>query len=198
MKQKTGFSTYDVYLVAVSFYSSQNSKLFKAILVTTEEECFALNQDPYFEISPEDQVAVSFICNSYLSIYRVCMRPHVVIDFSSYVGAPHNKEFLNGLFQLGSTQKERVFNITITGKNNLSSQAEDSKGSVTVLVDFTELRRNYMMKFIYFIGTLLVGMTLFFVFYFDNMLYNSTKGGVKAKKEDRRSKSSSISSMAST
>ena len=71
-------------LAAMSYYSSPNSQLFKVINITWNEDCFALNQNAYFEMSPEDQIAVSFICNDQFQIYRVCMRPHAILDFSKY------------------------------------------------------------------------------------------------------------------
>jgi hypothetical protein len=55
-----------VYLVAVSYFSAPNSRIFKVINVTQNERCHSLNEDSYYVVSPEDQVAVSFICNSYL------------------------------------------------------------------------------------------------------------------------------------
>jgi hypothetical protein len=57
---------FDVQLVAMSYYSAPNSRLFKFINITWNEECISLNQDSYFEFTPEDQLAVSFICGAYL------------------------------------------------------------------------------------------------------------------------------------
>lgn len=91
-------NNYEVSLVAISYYSAPNSRVFKVINITWNEQCISLNQDSYFEFTPEDQLAVSFICGAYLQIYRVCMRPHVVIDFSEYVKDEHT----DGFYQLGA------------------------------------------------------------------------------------------------
>jgi hypothetical protein len=38
----------------MSYYSAPNSQLFKIINITVNENCFALNQNSYFEMTPED------------------------------------------------------------------------------------------------------------------------------------------------
>lgn len=82
--RKTVGDNYEVFLVAESFYSAPNSRIFKMINITQNEQCTNLNEDLYYESSPEDQIAVSFICNQYLRIYRVCMRPHVNIYLGDF------------------------------------------------------------------------------------------------------------------
>ncbi len=68
----------------MSYYSAMNTRIFKIVNMTQNENCISLNLDSYYVSSPEDQIAVSFICNSYLQIYRVCMRPHLVIDIEDF------------------------------------------------------------------------------------------------------------------
>lgn len=75
---------HQVHLAALSYYSAPNSRIFKVLNVTKDEECTSLNHDSYYEFSPEDQIAVSFICNQYLMIIRVCMRPNLLLDMSRY------------------------------------------------------------------------------------------------------------------
>ena len=71
---------YITYLVAISYFSAMNTRIFKIINMTQNERCYSLNLDSYYVSSPEDQIAVSFICSANLQIYRVCMRPHLVVD----------------------------------------------------------------------------------------------------------------------
>lgn len=80
IRKYIGADNYLVQLATISYYSAPNSQFFKLINVTWNEKCFALNQNSYFESTPEDQLAVSFICNDMFSVKRVCMRPNVEID----------------------------------------------------------------------------------------------------------------------
>jgi hypothetical protein len=97
LKKNLGDSSFIVYLAALSFYSAPNSQMFKMIQIPFNETCFALNQDSYFEFTPEDQIAVSFICNDILNIYRVCMRPNVEINFHNYINKSTNAEKEGGV-----------------------------------------------------------------------------------------------------
>jgi hypothetical protein len=88
--------------------------------VIPNEECYSLNSDPYFVESPEDQIAVSFICNSFLWIHRVCMRPNIVIDFSN----------LTGLSVDPDNPQRGMFDVTMRGYNEF----DDSGQNVTVTI----------------------------------------------------------------
>lgn len=59
--------------------------MFRLIKVPYNENCFALKKDSYFESTFEDQIVVSYICNDMLNIYRVCMRPNVVINLHNFI-----------------------------------------------------------------------------------------------------------------
>jgi len=63
-ERNLGDDNFDVYLIAVSYYSAPNSRIFKMINITWNQDCFALQQDSYFEFTPEDQIALSFICDT--------------------------------------------------------------------------------------------------------------------------------------
>jgi hypothetical protein len=74
---------YQTKLVGISYYSSLASLVFKVIDIVdlgSKDQCGNLNQNSYFELTPEDQLAVTFICNQYLYVYRVCMRPHIIVS----------------------------------------------------------------------------------------------------------------------
>lgn len=63
VERRTTGNNFNVYLMAESYYSAPNSRLFKMVHITGNEQCISMNLDQYYEISPEDQIAVSFICN---------------------------------------------------------------------------------------------------------------------------------------
>ncbi len=54
VKKSLGDNDFELYLAAISYYSAPNSQMFKLLNITFNEDCFALNQDSYFEITPED------------------------------------------------------------------------------------------------------------------------------------------------
>jgi hypothetical protein len=125
LKKSFGDDIYLLYLAAISFFSAPNSQFFKLITVPYNENCFALNQDSYFESTPEDQIAVSYICNDMLYIYRVCMRPNVVIDFHNYINKATDNQGHQGIMQFNdfyvklsasneyNVDKENVADITV-------------------------------------------------------------------------------------
>lgn len=47
------------------------------------QKCVSLNEEKYLASSDEDQIAVSFVCDSQLLIVRICMRPHIVVDIKN-------------------------------------------------------------------------------------------------------------------
>lgn len=50
------------------------------------QQCSSLNQEPYLASSNEDQIAVSFVCDTQLFIVRLCMKPHFITGLSPYSG----------------------------------------------------------------------------------------------------------------
>ena len=52
------------------------------IKIDSNQQCISLNQEPYLASSPEDQIAVSFVCDTRLLVLRLCMRPHFLTDMS--------------------------------------------------------------------------------------------------------------------
>jgi hypothetical protein len=79
-KKYLNSKNFNMYLVAVSFYSGVNSKVFKMIYVSKDVECNSLNID--LSVAIEDEIQVNFICGTQLYQYNVCMRPHLEIDLS--------------------------------------------------------------------------------------------------------------------
>ena len=151
-----------MYLVAESFYSSPNSRIIKQILITQNEQCISLNQDSYFEISPEDQLAVSFICNQYLQIIRICMRPHVAIDFSRFTTNATNDNQQEGVMQY------QVFNVTMEASNEI----ELGKETVVVTFEFRSEQHNWTYAYIGF-GLGVLALLMFLIFYFYQTYHHS-------------------------
>ena len=78
IRKRVGTDSYKTQLVSMSYYSAANSQIFKVIDMAGEgsiNQCLSLSQNAYFEETPEDQIAITFICNSQLYLYRLCMRP---------------------------------------------------------------------------------------------------------------------------
>lgn len=83
--KNTSMSNFDVYLGGVAFNAPQNSKVLRMIrLPQPNLQCISLNQEPYLASTPEDQIAVSFVCDTELFIVRVCMRPHFLTNMTIY------------------------------------------------------------------------------------------------------------------
>lgn len=82
--KNTSVSNYDVYLGGVSFNALENSKILRMIKIAPNQQCISLNAEPYLASSEEDQIAVSFICDTQLFIVRLCMKPHLVTDMSLF------------------------------------------------------------------------------------------------------------------
>ena len=174
-----GEHNYEVALIAISFYSAPNSRIFKTIDITWNEQCISLNMDSYYVFSPEDQISVSFICNSYLQIQRVCMRPNVVIELDRYVTELGNR----GLFQIGSLSDSRMFNITIESSNE-QSKGKVNTESVSVILDYTKsYKRGPFQSFVLLAIVGIVGLLIYVIFYFDFTLSNRSK----SKKEREES-----------
>ena len=106
-------------LIAISYYSAPNSRVLKYINVTWNDRCFSLNHDQYYVNSPEDQIAVSFICNQYLQIHRACMRPHVDISLTDFYADAANLS-RGPTFPAGCQFKS--FNLTVTGRISISGK----------------------------------------------------------------------------
>ncbi len=85
----------------------------------------------YFESTPEDQIAVSFICNQYLYIYRICMRPHVLVNLEPYAteAGAYDEDEGGDSFRRGSSQFNE-FHLEISGFNEGDSSSEYERVSV--------------------------------------------------------------------
>lgn len=82
--KSTGRSTFDVYVGAVSYYSSQNSQMFRKIYIASNQQCHSLTHQPYLATNLEDMLVVSLVCDTQLIVIRICMRPHLVFNFDRY------------------------------------------------------------------------------------------------------------------
>eukprot|EP00347_Sterkiella_histriomuscorum_P022787 403337163 len=122
-----------IYLALVSFYSKITQKILKVIFVGDNLNCHSLNENDKFSSHSEDQIAVSIICESEIFVYRIFIRPHVEVDFSSFgqhAFSFENQNLTNGPFSYNQ------FNVTIFAQNPFS-QYDDIK-SVKVVYHYME------------------------------------------------------------
>jgi len=82
-------------LGSVSFYSSSNSKFFKQIPIVNNSECFSLNlkTSALNDSGIEDELAVTFVCDTQMYVRGICMRPHFIIDLKEFVGEASSEYF---------------------------------------------------------------------------------------------------------
>lgn len=135
------------------------------ISITQNEQCFSLNQDAYYVSSPEDQIAVSFICNFYLQIYRVCMRPHVAADFSNLTSLAVNPDDIHS--------SASRFNVTMTAKNAYSQRSLNTE-SISVIFLYQE-REQMESKVLFAIGTIIACLAVSMISLLDYELSRASK-----------------------
>ncbi|CDW72639.1 UNKNOWN [Stylonychia lemnae] len=107
---------YDIYLITVSLYSGQTSRLIDIQKIGTNLHCSQLIQDKSLTDQKEDIIAVSFVCNTQLYVYKITTRPTLEINF---------KDVDDGLI-MHQIQK---FNLTI----NATSSIYMSSDQVTII-----------------------------------------------------------------
>lgn len=61
-------NSFEVFLGGVSFNALENSKILRMISIAKDQECISLTQEPFLSSSYEDQIAVTFVCNTQLFI----------------------------------------------------------------------------------------------------------------------------------
>lgn len=112
-----------------------------------KDQCGNLNQNSYFELTPEDQLAVTFICNQYLYVYRICMRPHIIVSLDD-----------------SSLVKEA--SIVIEGKNRFDDGFMPA-ANATIHVRFTNLKLTTIQLMVSGLLITIVGIMLYLMFFYE-------------------------------
>lgn len=142
-----------------------------------QDQCIAINQNPYFESTPEDQIAVTFICNQYLYMFRVCMRPQVIVDLAEVAPVNHK----NG--QLGYND----FDITILATNEVDDHINDYINSELIYINvrYAQIDPHRSNLLVCLAITAAIGLTVVLIFYIDNAFTKGTEEKLGSKREVR-------------
>ncbi|CDW88978.1 UNKNOWN [Stylonychia lemnae] len=165
VNKQGAFGNFDVYVGAVSFFSGLNSKMFKLTYITSNQNCKSLNQEPYLASNSEDQLVVSFVCDSQIFVLRICMRPHINFKMEQFndkatrsIQVSENKV----KHELGITNFNQ-FNITINGSNQFTD-GDINKVSLLLKLEY-QSQSQHLIDWILIISAIGLAIIAFVVNY---------------------------------
>lgn len=86
MTKPTSKTTFDLYLGVISFFAQQESRVFKVMKVASNQLCLSLSEESALVGDAQDELVVSFVCNTQLYIVKSCLKPRLVMNLRDYAG----------------------------------------------------------------------------------------------------------------
>eukprot|EP00347_Sterkiella_histriomuscorum_P013212 403365576 len=185
VKQNITQNSYDAYLGAVSFYAGSQSQILKLKKLGRNLDCNSLNYDDYLASDKEDQIAVSFVCNTQLYVVRFCMRPHLNLEFKNITNQAGVYDPSTQSFAKNQMSYNR-FNITIS-VNNTFTIDEVGTQNITVMI-FFQLDSFGSRDQLYIISFFVLALVSFFII-FVNQNLGSNRSQDKSKYDPKKQQS---------